>query len=147
MVKTGGDLFTRMSRERGDNGQFVEKASSDDVLTVLAEHNEPMTGTEVGDILSISNRSALNKLNTLHEHGVIERKKVGGRSVVWWLTDDTPAVRSGQSHREPAAILGDLETFLNDRETPSMPSVDAVHDDYHARRHREQLERLATDGT
>jgi predicted DNA-binding transcriptional regulator len=134
-----------MSRERGDNGQFVEKASRDDVLTVLVEHNEPMTGTEVGDTLGISNRSALDKLNMLHERGVIERKKVGGRSVVWWLSD-TPSVQPDQSHRDPTDILGDLESFLDDREKPSTPSVEAVQEDYHARRHREQLERLANDG-
>lgn len=77
-----------MSRNRDDGGRFAEKASLDDVLAVLEERDEPMTGTEVGSALGISNRSALDKLDTLCERGEVERKKVGGRSVVWWLTDD-----------------------------------------------------------
>lgn len=77
-----------MSRNRGEGGRFAEKASLDDVLAVLDERDEPLTGTEVGNVLEISNRSALDKLNELHERGDIERKKVGGRSVVWWLADE-----------------------------------------------------------
>lgn len=89
-----------MSRKRGEGGRFVEKASVDDVLTVLETSGEPVTGKEVGEALDISNRAALDKLNELHDRGAIERKKVGGRSVVWWL----PAERVSR------ADVGDVET-------------------------------------
>jgi predicted ArsR family transcriptional regulator len=80
-----------MSRDRGENGRFVQKASVDDVLAVLEARMDPLTGTEVGDELGISNRAALDKLNELHDRGTIERKKVGGRSVVWWLPSERAA--------------------------------------------------------
>lgn len=76
-----------MSKDRDDQGQFVEQVTLEDVLGVLQRTNEPMTGTEIGTELSISNRAALNKLNSLHERDAVRRKEVGARSVVWWLPD------------------------------------------------------------
>lgn len=80
-----------MSRERGDDGRFIETVTLDDVLAALREVNEPLTGAEVGDGLGISSRSALNKLNELHERGLVERKQVGARSVIWWLAETVAA--------------------------------------------------------
>ena len=76
-----------MSNERDDRGQFVEQVTLEDVLGVLQRTNEPMTGTEIGTELGISNRAALNKLNTLHERETVRRKEVGARSVIWWLPE------------------------------------------------------------
>jgi hypothetical protein len=81
-----------MSNERDDRGQFVEQVTLEDVLGELRRVDGPMTGTELGERFGISNRAALNKLNTLHDRGDVRRKEVGGRSVVWWLPDDEFAV-------------------------------------------------------
>lgn len=100
--------FMRMSRSRGDDGKYIEKATLDDVLAVLIEHNEPLTGKEVGEELGLSNRSALDKLNSLGERGNVERKKVGASAVVWWLSDEQRA-RGG-----PAGPLFDLVGLFGD---------------------------------
>jgi len=141
-----------MSRNRGDGGRFVEKASLDDVLAILTKRSEPVTGKEVGDTLDISNRSALDKLNELHAREAIERKKVGAGAVVWWLADDSAQSRNGHAdapERDPEDIIATLETFLNERDVPEPPlpsaDTDAARDDFYARRHRENLERLASD--
>lgn len=81
-----------MSNERDDRGQFIEQVTLEDVLGELRRTDEPMTGTELGNRFEISNRAALNKLNTLHERGDIRRKEVGGRAVVWWLSHDEAGV-------------------------------------------------------
>lgn len=73
----------RVSRNRGDDGRHVEKASLTDVVALLTQEGGPLTGKEIGDQLGISSRSSLEKLNTLHERGMVERKKVGGGAVVW----------------------------------------------------------------
>lgn len=143
-----------MSRNRGDGGRFVEKASLDDVLAILRDRDEPVTGKEVGDALDISNRSALDKLNELHTRKVIERKKVGAGAVVWWLADDPVQSDDGRTdtpERDPEDVITTLETFLDERDTLAPPlqsaDADAVREDYHARRHRENLDRLASDGS
>ena len=45
-------------------------------------------------------------------------------------------------------ILDELDTFLDEHDARNVPvpSADAVRDDYHAYRHRENLERLAESG-
>lgn len=100
--------FMRMSRSRGDDGKYIEKTTIDDVVAVLTERDEPLTGKEVGEELGISNRSALDKLNSLEEKGNVERKKVGAGAVVWWLSDEQ-RVRGG-----PVGPLFDLVGLFGD---------------------------------
>lgn len=97
-----------MSRSRGDDGKYIEKTTIDDVIAVLIERDEPLTGKEVGKELGISNRSALDKLNSLKEKGNVERKKVGASAVVWWLSDEQRA-RGG-----PVGPLFDLIGLFGD---------------------------------
>ena len=49
---------------------------------------------------------------------------------------------------KPEDILDELDTFLDEHDAPDVPvpPADAVRDDYHAHRHRENLERLAESG-
>lgn len=99
-----------MSRSRGDDGRYIEKATLDDVIAVLTERNEPLTAKEVGEELGISNRSALDKLNSLEERADVKRKKVGAGAVVWWLSDEQRA-RGG-----PVGPLFDLVGLFGDDE-------------------------------
>jgi len=56
-------------RKRDDSGRFVETVTAEDVLDALRN-------------------SARQKLAQLHEDGVVERKGVGARAVVWWLNEE-----------------------------------------------------------
>jgi predicted ArsR family transcriptional regulator len=85
-----------MSRQRNDEGQYVEEITPETVQTVLEQTTEPLTATEIGEELNISNRAALNKLNALHERGRIGRKKVGASAVIWW------SLSAQQTEGEPA---------------------------------------------
>lgn len=78
-----------MGRQRNDHGQYVEEVSLERVLAEIKETNEPVTATEIGDALGISNRAVLNKLNVLHERGNVGRKEVGASAVVWWIDGQT----------------------------------------------------------
>lgn len=77
-----------MGRERNEQGRYVEQVTLDDVRNVLIDADEPLTATEIGETLGITNRATLNKLNELRENGDVRRKQVGASAVVWWLTDD-----------------------------------------------------------
>lgn len=73
-----------MAEQTRDNqGRFQEKVTLDDVHE-LFDRGEPISATDVADEFDISNRAALNKLEKLEENGMIERKQVGSRAVVWW---------------------------------------------------------------
>lgn len=75
-------------RERAKTGEYVETVTPERVLDAVATHPDPtVTAREVGEAMGCSTDAARKKLSALHERGDIERKKVGGRSIVWWLTD------------------------------------------------------------
>jgi predicted ArsR family transcriptional regulator len=74
-----------MDRRRNKQGRYVEQVTLGDVRSVLIDANEPVTATEVGERLSITNRAALNKLNELRDTGDVRRKQAGASAVVWWL--------------------------------------------------------------
>lgn len=79
-------------RERSKTGEYVETVTPERVLDAMATHPDPtVTAREVGEAMGYSADAARKKLNQLHERGDVERKKVGGRSVVWWLTDEQRA--------------------------------------------------------
>lgn len=132
-------------RERSATGEYVETVSPSRVLDAVLSHPDPtVAAREVAEMLDCSTDAARKKLAQLHEQGVVDRKKVGSRAVVWWISDEDAIDQTDRSGRDPDAILDDLDTFLDGRE-PTTPSVDAVREDYHARRHRENLERLASN--
>jgi predicted ArsR family transcriptional regulator len=70
-------------RPRSDSGQYTEEITLDETLAIFSDQ-EPRTAKEVADELGCVRRTAYNKLSELAERGDLERKKVGGRAVVWW---------------------------------------------------------------
>lgn len=73
-----------MSRQgRDDQGRYRESVPLD-IVRQFFRRSEPHTATEIADELEVSSRTALNKLEKLHEAGEIKRKKVGARAVVWY---------------------------------------------------------------
>ena len=98
-------------RERTKTGEYVETVTPEGVLDAVATHPDPtVTAREVGEAIGCSTSAARKKLNQLHERADVERKKVGGRSVVWWLTNEQRA-RGG-----PADPLFGLVGLFDDDE-------------------------------
>lgn len=80
-------------REMGDT--FVETVSVDDVLAVLTSTNEPLTATEIADMLNVSNRTVLDRLNALNEtNPTVIHKEVGASAVVWFIKHRSTSRRS-----------------------------------------------------
>ena len=62
--------------------------------------------SELAEVLDVSSETVRRHLSELHERGLIDRKTVGARAVVWWAldTDDSTA---------PAAPLRRLVGLLD----------------------------------
>lgn len=136
---------------RNDRGEYTPRTGDEDLLTYFLRADRPIqTAQSVADEFGLDRSQAYRRLQQLAEEGVIEKEKVGGRAVVWWLagasTEEHQDDRSAVEERDAAAILDDLDTFLEADDGPDapIPSAEEVRDDYHAHRHRENLERLAT---
>jgi hypothetical protein len=66
----------------------------EDILVVFharEDASEPLTAPEIADAVNCSRRTALDRLHELEERGRVTSKKVGGRSRVWWVPDDSPS--------------------------------------------------------
>ncbi|PSQ47027.1 hypothetical protein BRD19_10630 [Halobacteriales archaeon SW_7_65_23] len=66
-----------------------------ETLTLFDEGGEPLTTTEVADLVDVGRRSTYERLETLVEHNRLRTKKVGANARVWWrpatqLTAKTP---------------------------------------------------------
>lgn len=76
-------------RQRRETGEYVETVTSEKVLSALESIATPVaTATEVGEEIGCTGQAARKKLDQLHEAGNVERKTVGARAVVWWLSED-----------------------------------------------------------
>lgn len=64
--------------------------SDEEILNVFERTNDPiLTASEIGEEIEMGRRGVLSRLENLEERGVLESKKVGGRSVVWWYPGHT----------------------------------------------------------
>lgn len=73
-----------MKRERDATGQYVEQVTPDQILNVFDQADVPvLTATEVSEAIECSRPAAYNKLEALAESGVLHKKKVGARAVVY----------------------------------------------------------------
>lgn len=75
-------------RERNGEGQYILTVTSERVLEVLREDDDPvLTVKEVGKQLGCTSEAARQRLLDAQEHGDVESKQVGARAVVWWISE------------------------------------------------------------
>lgn len=100
--RAGGRGDRRRERRRDDQGQFVETADDDEVLSVFDAVEGPVvTTTDVSDVLGITTEGARRKLNELVTHGPLRRRKTG-RTVVYWKMDGGTGAKAPATEEEPA---------------------------------------------
>jgi repressor of nif and glnA expression len=81
-----------MSRGRDDAGRFEETVTEQDLLRVFDYDDDPvLTAPEVTEGLrqfgkTMTSEGVRNRLDKLADKGLVERKDVGARAVVWWAT-------------------------------------------------------------
>jgi hypothetical protein len=105
------------TRERTDDGSQSARVPLSTILDIFDERDDrarPLTASDVMDAVDCSRRTAHNKLNGLVEEGVLETRKVGSRSRVWWVPIRNDAdVPSPRISTEPTP-----ETLVEDVELP-----------------------------
>lgn len=97
-----------MDPNRGSGGVPGQRVTDSDVLEALREQPDPVaTAGELAGPLNVSSETVRRHLSELHDQGLVDRKTVGARAVVWWAvdTDDSTA---------PAAPLRQLVGVLDE---------------------------------
>jgi len=89
-------IFTAMSRERTDSGQYAETVTIDRVRRVFETVDGPaVTSADIATELGVTAEAARRKLNELHGRGMLGKRKTAGRNIYWLqaageVTDVTP---------------------------------------------------------
>ena len=59
--------------------------SDEEILAVFVNAEDPvLMADEVAESLPIGRRAVYNRLRSLEDQGVLQSKKTGARSTVWW---------------------------------------------------------------
>lgn len=134
---------------RNESGEYTPTTTDAAILLYFEDADRPFqTARSVADRFGFDRSQAYRRLQRLADEGALNKTKVGGRAAVWWAEDTPPADdRTAIEERPAQEILTDLKAFIEDGDTPAppLPSAKAIREDYHARRHRENLERLARE--
>lgn len=60
-----------------------------DVLRIFLSSTDPaFVPAEIADELDVTTEGARHQMNRLVDEGLLERKKPGPRTVLYWITDD-----------------------------------------------------------
>ena len=85
-----------MTRDRTDGGHYTQEYTEAEVLELFSEAALPvLSSPEVADQLGCTNDTARTRLESLVEDGVLHRKEVGARAVVYVQLDAGDGRRSG----------------------------------------------------
>jgi hypothetical protein len=98
--------------DTGEDARSATRVPVEAVREVFEDRDDvarPLTASDVMDALDCSRRTAHNKLNELVDRGVLETRKVGSRSRVWW----TPIGRDEIDDTDPS-----IEQLVADVDLP-----------------------------
>jgi hypothetical protein len=125
-------------RKRDEGGKFEGEVTEQDILRVLDRSEEPvLTASDIADELPVGDKAVYLHLRDMHDDGLVGRKKVGGRAVVWWAKVE-PRPETGGEGRDLEEFRGILKTDKS--------AAELVEEVREADREREErLKNLATD--
>lgn len=64
-------------------------ATDEEIISAISGATEPFTTAgDVAEAVGLSRQRAHDRLQRLYESGRIEKTKVGGSAVVWWISED-----------------------------------------------------------
>ena len=62
------------------------RVSDEEILQVFRDSEDPvLVASEVAEQVEIGRRAVNYRLENLESKGILQAKRVGGRSTVWWL--------------------------------------------------------------
>lgn len=74
---------------RNDRGEYTAKTADEEILAYFSQAERPFqTANTVAEQFGFDRSQAYRRLQQLADEGVLEKTKVGGRAVVWWISDD-----------------------------------------------------------
>lgn len=101
-----------VDRERNRHGQYADHIPAQAALEVFEARTDaarPLTADDVMAALECSRRTAHNKLNELVDDGVLETRKVGARSRVFWIPIERSVDTAGPDDGLPLPVRSAMD--------------------------------------
>ncbi|UHQ98294.1 FaeA/PapI family transcriptional regulator (plasmid) [Natrinema zhouii] len=113
---------------RNDRGEYSPSVTDEEILAFIAREDRPIqTAQSVGDQFGIDRSQAYRRLQRLADDGALEKSKVGGRAVVWWLsTESEQASEATICDVNPDDSIFDRETFEAGEPTNTSENIDDI---------------------
>jgi predicted ArsR family transcriptional regulator len=71
-----------------------------DILQFVGEQDRPVsTSMDVAAEFDVTQAAAYQRLQKLHEQGLLGKYKVGSRAVVWWVCEENPGAELPSARR------------------------------------------------
>lgn len=65
------------------------QVTDEELVDIFRSSKDPvLTASEIAEKVSIGRRSVYDRLKKLEKEDRLKSKKVGGRTTVWWLSND-----------------------------------------------------------
>lgn len=88
--------------DRDEGGKFTSVVTDTDILQAFDQSTAPvLTAAELAEDLPIGRGAVRERLLGLLDRGLLARKQVGSRAVVWWVTEDTEGSIDGIPDDDP----------------------------------------------
>lgn len=102
---------------RNDHGEYTTETTDKEIVAHFSQAERPFqTAQSVAEQFDVDRSQAYRRLQQLADEGVLEKAKVGGRAVVWWVSDEE------ESTRKPRDVNADDPIFNRDTFQAGEPS-------------------------
>jgi DNA-binding Lrp family transcriptional regulator len=111
---------------RNDHGEYTAGTTDEDILAHFSQAERPFqTAQSVADQFDVDRSQAYRRLQQLVDEGVLEKAKVGGRAVVWWISDEKESTGTVRDVN-PDDPLFDRDTFQAGEPSDTSEKIDEV---------------------
>lgn len=111
---------------RNDQGEYTARTTDEEILSHFSQAARPFqTAQSVAEQFDVDRSQAYRRLQQLADEGVLEKAKVGGRAVVWWISEtDEP---TGKPHDvNPDDPIFNRDTFEAGEPSDTSENIDEV---------------------
>lgn len=113
---------------RNDRGEYTPRVEDEEILAHFSRANRPVqTAQAIADQFDLDRSQAYRRLQQLADNGLLEKTKVGGRAVVWWVTDKTEQMAGAEVQDvNPEDPIFIRETFKAGEPENTSENVDEI---------------------
>jgi len=112
---------------RNEREDHTVRATDEEILAYISRNERPVqTARSIGEQFGFDRSQAYRRLQQLADEGVLEKTKVGGRAVVWWIADKTDHTESDPHQVNPNDPIFTRGTFEAGEPDDTSKKIDEI---------------------